>query len=92
MRSLLVALAVASGAWAQTISNNTLALRACQAPHASYPFCNTTLPTATRAAAVFPYLEQGDYGPLLSARGYPRGNVYNLTSRLGACGRGGRRG
>ncbi len=83
---LAVVAAMAGGVQGQAISNNTLQYRACQPPFQGYAWCNRTLSTSARASAVYAELELGDYGPLLSARGFPRGNIYNLSERLGAWG------
>ena len=57
--------------------------RACSKPGlTAFPFCNVSLPRAARIADLVSRLADAEKPGLLTARGWPQGNVQNI-SRLG---------
>ena len=62
---------------------STVSDRACSKPGLmGFPFCNVSLPVGARIADLISRIEAAEKPKLLTARGWPQGNVYNL-SRLG---------
>jgi hypothetical protein len=57
--------------------------RACQPPHDHYPFCDHTLRLEDRVGDLISRIPDDAKPHLLTARGWPQGNVRNLTSELG---------
>ena len=79
--------ALAHRAAAKTVreTNVTVATRACQPPHDTYPFCDTSLSLADRVNDLISRLEPSDIAPQLTARhggGGSPGPNDNIT-RLG---------
>lgn len=87
VRAVLAAAAAAAFVAAQTlpVTNQTVATRACQPPHNTYPFCNTSLTAEARAVDVAARLNGTEIAPQLTARhsggGSPGPNAN--VSRLG---------
>ncbi|KAA0164393.1 hypothetical protein FNF27_07808 [Cafeteria roenbergensis] len=78
-RALLAAAAAAAGAAValadHTPNNNAFTNRTCGPGFQSLPFCNASASVAFRAADLVGRLHSEDKGPLLTARGSPRGNL-----------------
>jgi hypothetical protein len=64
-------------------STFTMDTRACQPPHDHYPFCDHTLRLEDRVGDLISRIPDDAKPHLLTARGWPQGNVRNLTSELG---------
>ena len=87
MLRILTVSFLAARAAAKTVprTNETVNTRACQPPHDTYPFCDTTLPIATRVADLVGRLQGAEIPPQLTARhdgGGSPGPASNV-SRLG---------
>lgn len=67
-------------AWAAALASCTHAEipRACEAPHAAFPFCNVSLNTTTRVDDLLARLSLHDKVLMLTARASPKGNVSAL--------------
>lgn len=74
---VVLATVLVSQGMASTISD-----RACQAPFDKFPFCDTTLSIDARVDDLVSRIHNEEKGPLMTARGDPRGNLFNLT-RIG---------
>ena len=57
--------------------------RACQPPHDKYPFCDTSLPLSDRVGDLISRIPDDAKPHLLTARGWPQGNVRNLSQEVG---------
>ena len=66
--------------------NVTVETRACQPPHDHYPFCDTTLSIDDRVNDLVSRIDLSDKGPLLTARGWPQGNISQALQHLGVPG------
>eukprot|EP01012_Entosiphon_sulcatum_P000917 TRINITY_DN1015_c0_g1_i1.p1 TRINITY_DN1015_c0_g1~~TRINITY_DN1015_c0_g1_i1.p1 ORF type:complete len:776 (-),score=129.23 TRINITY_DN1015_c0_g1_i1:44-2350(-) len=53
--------------------------RACQPPHDQYPFCDTKRPLSERIDNLISLIDPAEKPLLLTARGWPQGNVHNLS-------------
>ena len=80
-------LSLAPSALARTVhaSNETLLSRACQPPHDTLGFCDTSAPIATRVAALIALLRDDEIPPQLTARHGGGGNPgpKSNVSRIG---------
>ena len=70
-------LLLAATALADTpISNSTVVHRSCAPPLGSnFKWCDQSLSVEARLSALIPLINESLYGPLLTARGQPRGNL-----------------
>jgi hypothetical protein len=65
-------------------TNVTFTTRACQPPHDTFPFCDTTRPLAERVADLLARLQDADVPPQLTARHGPgQAAPYSNVSYLG---------
>ena len=64
-------------------STYTVDTRACQPPHDKYPFCDVSLPLEDRVGDLVSRIPDEAKPHLLTARGWPQGNVRNLTKEVG---------
>lgn len=81
------AFALLPGAHAKTVraDNVTFTTRACQPPHDTYDFCNTSLPLSARVASLIAELHDDEVPSQLTARHHGGGNPgpESNVSRIG---------